>query len=304
MLRQAQCVKLFESKAAGSIEAHAGESILVRRVETYQFTGDANMILKVDRVTSGMYRVRGKSGNHIATLIRSGLKFNLMEFLESKGINVAIPVAEGQVFSFTTTATVDVVIVIFDRYDAGDIKKTDPNGTEAKAYTFVQYMNINTGRATDGDALFDTADSPSEFPDFPCGKVVPANHRISILGFIGCPWRDGQADSKGLYTTHIKLVRNREVLFDEDRGGIPFKAYMITGTSLLYAARETLIGAGVRDLGSTTGAPGDPLIFDPPLVFVAGEELNVSAVVKAYGSSPVWTPLVADLAAILKVERI
>jgi len=303
MLRQGNCVRLFEDVTTGDLECRAGESLLIRRIEAFQDNGDTDIIAKTERVTVGTYRVQGKGGGHLDSYKSNHHEFNIMKFLESVGVNVALPVAEGQVFSWTSDVAINAVMVIFDRYDAGDISKTMPNGSESKEYVFMQYMNVGTALTASGDALFDTSLSPAEFPDFPCGKVVPARHKITLLGLIGCPWCDGQTTGKGFYTTHVKLIKDREVLFDVDRNGIPFKAGRTSGDVLRYSIDYTLIGAGQQSTFGLHAPTGKPLMFDPPLEFVAGEELNVYGVCVAYGSSPGWTTTVPDLAAILKVVK-
>ncbi len=304
MLIQGNCVKEITASGGGDLVAPAGQSIQIRKIEVIESTNDTYLTLKVDRVTVGFYRLQGLSGNHIDSYRAGQLKFNMFEFLKSRGINVEIPIAEGQTFTVSRYAETGHVIIVFDRYDAGDIRADMPNGSAASEYTFLQYMNIATGRATSGDALFDEALSPAEFPDFPCGKSVPANHRITMLGLVGSPWIDGQSGPKGFTTTHIKLIREREVLFDEDRNGLPFKFTDYEGSGNFYAAEGSLIGAGRNDIGGSYDPSGVPLIFDPSLVFEAGVELNIYAVVVAYGTTPTWTDGRADLAAILKVERI
>lgn len=316
MLIQGNCVKLFVGRVtpeepfrlSGELEARAGESLLIRRIETYQTdpfgeSGDTDIILKTDRVTTGVYRIWGKTGNHIETVRTAQHKFNIMEFLEKRGVNVALPVAEGQVFSWSTTAEVRAIVIMFDRYAAGDMVKSAPNGSESKEYVFMQYMNVGTGLDAAGDALFNLSLSPAEFPDFPCGKVVPARHKISVLGLVGCPWCDGAVGVQGFYTTHIKLVKEREVLFDIDRNGIPFHSYSTNSVALLRAAGYSLIGSGQYTLGGGHGGQGDPLMFEPPLDFASGEELNIYAKCTAYGAAPVWTSTAPDLAAILKVVK-
>jgi len=308
MLIQGNCLKVLTGKydavISDSIEAPAGQSLLIKGIYCQPSSNDTYLTLQTDRVTVGFWRLKGQSGNHLSHIRTAVIESNVMEFLAAKGINVSIPVAEGQVFTVSRYAEAGRVVLVFDRFDAGDIRADMPNGSDAKEYTFMQYMNIVMGRTDSGNALFDASLSPAEFPDFPCGKVVPANHRITMLGLVGCPWRDGQSGGIGLYTTHIKLIREREVLFDEDRNGIPFDAYLHTGSTALYAAGFSLIGAGRRMGQSGHSGTGDPLIFDPPLVFEAGVELNVYAVMVAYGDTPVWTADLADLAAILKVEKV
>jgi len=294
----------MEASAGGDLEAPAGQSLLIKAIYCKPSTSDTYLTLQTDRVTVGYYRVAGLTGNHLGHIEGGGLIFNMMEFLTAKGIDVSIPVAEGQTFTVSRYAEAGYVVLVFDRYDAGDIRSDMPNGSDGKEYTFMQYMDIVTGRTTSGDALFDTSLSPGEFPDFPCGKSVPANHRITMLGLVGTPWYAGQSGPKGSYTTHIKLVREREVLFDEDRDGIPFLSYYKSGTSDIYEAEFSLIGSGMHNIGWGNEGTGEPLIFDPPIVFEAGVELNVYAVIVVVGTTPTWESAKADLGAILKVEKV
>lgn len=303
MLKQGNCVKLITASGGGNLIAPAGQSLRIKHIEAIASDNDTYLTLQVDRVTVGYYRLKGLSGNHLDTLMPGALRFNLMEWLNKRGNDVSIPVAEGQTFTVSRYAETGYVIVVFDRYDAGDILATMPNGSAANEYIFMQYMNIVTGIAVSGDALFDAALSPAEFPDFPCGKSVPANHKITMLGLVGSPWIDGASGPKGFTTTHIKVVREREVLFDEDRVGLPFRFADYAGSGNFYAARGSVIGAGHHQIGGSYDATGEPLMFDPPLVFEAGVELNIYAVVVAYGTTPTWTAGRADLAAILKVEK-
>ena len=304
MLKQGNCVKTITASGGGDLEAPAGQSLLVKAIYCVPSSNDTYLTLQVDRVTVGYYRLKGLTGNHLNYIEGAGLIFNMMEYLESKAINVQIPIAEGQTFTVSRYAETGRVIISFERYDAGDMRADMPNGSEGKEYTFLQYMDIVTGVSASGDAIFDKALSPAEFPDFPCGKSVPANHRITLLGLVGTPWQQGDSGPKGFYTSYIKLIREREVLFDEDRNGIPFQSYYTASPSDLYEAAYTLIGSGMHHIGSGMKGAGEPLIFNPSLVFEAGVELGIYAVMVAFGTTPTWVSGLADLAAILKVEKI
>ncbi|GAI84882.1 unnamed protein product, partial [marine sediment metagenome] len=56
--------------------------------------------------------------------------------------------AEGQIFTVKRHSAAGYVIVRYDIYDAGDMLSTMPNGSDAKEFTFMQYMNVGTGRAS------------------------------------------------------------------------------------------------------------------------------------------------------------
>lgn len=303
MLRQTNMIKRLIGSSGGNLSAAAGESLLVKRLECIPSASDTYLTLSVDRVTVGYYRVKGKSGNHLGTILSDYLKSNLMEFLANKGVNVAIPVGEGQTFNVARFAEAGNVIIIYDKYDAGDISPTMPNGSDSKEFTFIQYAKVGTAPTATGDALIDTALSPAEFPDFPCGAVVPALHLIKLLGIVGCPVCNASAANVNFETTFMKLIKGREVLFDEDRNGIPFDAQDAVVTADTYKSNFSLIGSCTPILLNTNViANGDPLMFDPALEFVSGEELNAYLSVIKNGAST-WTDNVDDQAFILNVLR-
>lgn len=303
MLLQANMVKRIIASGGGDLEAKTGESLRVRRIECIPSANDSYLTISVDRVTLAYYRVKGKSGNHLSTMLSAYLKRNLMEYLTDKGINVTIPIAEGQTLNVKRYAEAGNVIIIYDRYSAGDVKDTDPNGTASKLYTFVQYAKVGTAPTASGDALIDTALTPAEFPDFPCSKVVPPLHVIEILGIVGCPFNDGAAGPVGFATTFMKLVKDREILFDSDRNGIPFDAQDAAATALAYASNFSLIGPSTEILLNTNAiANGEPLMFEPVLRFDSGQELNAYLSVIKTGAAT-WTDDVDDQAFILRVRR-
>lgn len=304
MLLQANMIKRITASGGGSLEARAGESLRVKRIEVVPSTNDGYLTISVDQVRVAYYRIKGKAGNHLGTLHGGYLKGNLMGFLAGKGVNVTIPVAEGQSLSIGRYAEAGNVIVIYDRYDAGDVKATDANGSAGKEYTFLQYAKVGTAPTASGDAVIDTALTPAEFPNFPCGAVVPANHNIDLIGIVGSPFVDGAAGPISFASTFIKLMKDREVLFDVDRNGIPFDGQAAAATALAYAGNFSLIGPGTEILLNTNiVTPGDPLIFEPAIPFTQGQELNAILSVVKTGAAT-WTDNVDDQAFILRVKRV
>lgn len=302
-LRQANMVKSLTASGGGTLEAKPGESFRVRRIECVPSTNDTYLTISVDRVTLAFYRVKGKSGNHLGTLHGAYLRRNLMEYLAHRGINVSIPIAEGQTLSVSRYAEAGNVILVYDRYDAGDVKATDPNGSESREYVFIQYAEIGSTPTAAGEVLVDTALTPSEFPDFPCGKVVPANHTIDMLGVVGSPFVAGAAGPVSFSSKYLKMMRDREVLFDPDRNGIPFDGQDSAATTLNYAGNFSLIGPETEILLNTNIiTSGSPLMFDSPLVFTPGQELNVLLTVAKDGAAT-WTAHADDEAFILRVRR-
>lgn len=302
MLLQANMVKQITASGGGDLEAKAGESLRVKRIECIPSTNDTYLTCRVDRVTTAYYRVKGKSGNHLGTIHGGYIKGNIMQFLEMHGVNVSIPVAEGQTFNVSRYAEAGNVMIVYDRYSAGDVLATDPNGSESNIVTFLQYAKIGTTPAASGDHKLDTAITPSEFPDFPCGKVVEARHTIELLGVAAQPFVNAEAGPKAVGTSYMKFVKDREVLFDSDRNGIPFNAVNAAATADSYVANYSLIGSGAEILINTNViTPGDPLMFEPVLRFESGSELNVYLTL-AFTSDPTWDAI-EDVAFILRDIR-
>lgn len=315
MLLQSNMVKRITANEGGDLEAKTGESLRVKRIECIPSANDDYLIISVDRVTIAYYRIKGKSGNHLGTLHEAFIKGNIMEFLTEQGINVTIPIAEGQTLNVERYNEPGDVVIVYDRFSAGNVKETDPNGSASKIYTFMQYAVVGDTPAADGDYQINTAITPAEFPDFPCGKNVPALHTIELLGIAASPFNNGTGMGARFVSNYLKLVRNREVLFDTDRLGIPFEGVDFDQSADLYQSALSLIGSGAEARLSeaymdSMGNPqarryttlGKPLMFNPPLKFSAGEELNVYLTVTKTGAA-VWTAGIDDLAFILRVSR-
>lgn len=303
MLLQANMVKRLTADKGGDLEAKTGESLRVKGIQCVPSTNDDYITITIDRVTVAFYRIKGKSGNQLGTLRFGVLKQNIMEFLTEQGVNVTIPIAEGQTLNVKRADEGGNVMLIYDRHSAGDIKATDPNGSESAIYTFLQYAKIGTTPVAAGDALIDTALSPKEFPDFPCAKVVPSRHTIELLGIAGSPFVAGQTESKGFASSFFKLIRDREVLFDTERHGIPFDGQRALAVSLEYISNFSLIGSCAEiNLSATRVMGGLPLMFEPVLKFESGQELNAYlTLVKT--SDGTWTDGADDQAFILRVRR-
>lgn len=306
MLKQGNCVKRFDADCGYALEANAGESFLIRGLYVTPETDNKFLALKVDRKTVGVYRIYGKSGNHLDVMNNGFIHKNLMEFLQSKGVNCSIPVAEGQSFSVSSIGTFPVVVIVYDTYDAGDIRADMPNGTDSKEYMFIQYMDSSVAVTEAQTVELDTSLSPAEFPDFPCGKSVPANTEIEILGLVGCPCGEGFSESAYIGSTYVKLVKEREVLFDEDRNGIPF-FFQHDDIGSDWNAKFSLIGSCTSmraydfGMGLTYNVTlGNPLMFEPVLKFRSGEELLIYMSFVEAGDRTLGDKI--DLAAIMNVK--
>jgi len=277
MLRQANCIKRALTTVAFSLQADAGESFLIKCIYAGATALAAGYpVLRVDRKTVGCYRGGAIGVNHLGSPDDTYIAQNLMKWLSEHGVNVSIPVAEGQTFTIERSGNTGDVTVVYDIYDAGDITAIMPNGSDAKDFTFIQYMTSSAALASVGDHLLDVSLSPAEYPDFPCGRAVPPRHTIELLGIVGSPVSKGDGTTGHTTSQYLKLIKDRETLFDEDRNGIPFISPENTTAVAMYKTDMSLIGDCVQ-VGADLSDPslGVPLLFDPPLVFESGEELQI-----------------------------
>lgn len=276
MLKQVNCVKRKLNTAGLTLEADVGESLLVKAIFVGRVTTDSYLPVKIDNFSVAYWLVKGKRGNELAGTRLAYDGINLMEYLVNRGLPFTLPIAEGQKLTLGVLDGIGTMQVVYDIYTAGDIVATMPNGTASKTFAFIQYMRETDVLTASGDMLLDKSITPAEFPDFPAGRTVPSNMNIKLHGINASPVADYASSGNGFYSTYLKFIREREVLLDEDRLGIPFLGYSSATSSADYKKVETLVGC----CGEVAVPTGDykidpPMMFDPPIEFTAGQELLV-----------------------------
>lgn len=250
--------------------------------------------------------VPGDVYDEVQALLWTGFHLNetLLSFLGARGIFKGYPIAEGETMTISGMARTDeksITLIIYEQWEPGDISPQQENGSKSPEYLLFNYGDTGAVVNIDGDSLYDNPVSPAEFPDFPWGKVVPANHEIDLLGICGSPRAPGDnITAHHTYTEFIKLVKDREVLFDEDRNGIIFLHRSPNVDSQIDQTAEgfTLIG----NLSEYDNNP--PLMFPAPLTFVAGDELNVYLTTVKEGDGREISQTATELALIEKVRRL
>lgn len=304
MLRQTDCMKHLTASGGGSLEANSGECFLVKGIFVVPSSGDTYLTVKINNFTVAYYRLVGKGGNHLGNVHYYNPGFNLMDYLVKRGLPFSLPIAEGQKLTVSRTAETGNVLILYDSYDAGDIRADMPCGTESKTYGFLQYLTQSTQLSADGNLLLDTTLTPAEFLDFPAGKACPANTSVKLHGIAGSAHNEGGASDAFWYDTYLKLVRDRAVLFDEDRLGIPFLSEA-DGASYdpQYRESKSIIGSGATFAEVAAWYAGrPPLMFAEPLIFTGGEELLVYVSGKIVGTYTTVADKV-DVALIFEVVK-
>ena len=292
-LKEPLMVKRLEDALGGELVADPGQSLLIKDIYCEPSGGDTFLTIRVDKVLCAYYRVEGKSGSHLAYPHDRPYTPTIMGYLAAKGANPFIPVGEGQTVTVIRADETGDVTLVYEIHDAGDITPAMPNGSAALEYIFLNYVTNESVIGADGDYLLDKILVPAEFPDFPVAKDVPAKTRISILGIVGSPVGYMAGAAKGR-TTHLKLIRGRDTLHDEDRDGLVFEGEDQAADATDYEAETSVIGA------LTSDRPEAPLWFPEPLVFEPGEELNPYVTTAGY----VATGIAAELLDVAYIERV
>lgn len=211
--------------------------------------------------------------NEAVQNVTGGRVETLLKFLDRLGLWAGFPVAEGETIKITGVSQANAKqVLVYEIYDAGDMSPQSVNGSKSLTYMFLNYGNCGASINKNGDSLFTTSASPAEFPAFPFGEVVPAKHQIEILGICASPFAPKENDDTDyIYTQFLKLVKDREVLFDEDRQGIIFD-----NRQLDLSGRLDSIAQGFSLIGNKSEYDlNDPFMFNPPLVFLPGDELGI-----------------------------
>lgn len=271
------------AQARLAITAKVGESLLIKRLHFGALHSGGFAELLIDRVSVGFFYIGDINANHLEQYENITLLGNVFDRLIAKGIMAGYPVAEGQTFEViphTAGATV-IGTITYEIHDAGDMTSDMPNGSTSNEFVFLNYGTNTNVIATTTTGALDKTRNPSEYPAFPFGESVPANYTMEILGFLLMVWQDATGTANPNYA-YLKLIKDRNVLFDDDRAGI--------------CVRE---GMGFLSWGPCRDANVDINLFPAPILFESGDELIVQ--MTAGG-----TEIAADdimLAAIQKATR-
>jgi hypothetical protein len=225
----------------------------------------------VDKTTVAYFRVGGGTlGNHLPFQIADEENVTLYRWmLEYLGFT-PIPVASGQSFAIVGVHDADsVVCVEYDEYNAGDVSASEPNGSQANRFQFINYGRY-TGTLADGENRYSVQQTIRQYPAFPFGEVVSAKTNVKILGIVASDISKDVSGTDDQKTTFLKLVRGRKVLFDDDLDGL------INLGQATFATGIVNVGTGQSLVGNYDDVDRrKPFILPVPLEFKEGESLDV-----------------------------
>ena len=298
-LKERNMVRTFTGSGDYELQAKTGESLLIKGIYV---SGSANNFasLYIDKTTVGYFRVAGNRGNHLFFPLQDEQRDqNLLDFMRVRGIFAGYPVGEGQTFIIKNVGGANArCTVVYDKYDAGDITPSQENGTEADSYVFVNYGQPSTAPSAAGDVLLNTSLNPAEFPAFPFGADVPARTEIDLLGIVASDvGRTSGTGANKANSTYLKFIRERVVLFDDNKDGIPLTGSAPASDGVNYGVGQSLIGY-YSDVDQRK-----PYIFEEPLTFTAGEELNAYITTAVSAGSMNLTTEDLEIGLILRIRR-
>ncbi|MBA7548030.1 hypothetical protein ES705_40476 [subsurface metagenome] len=244
--------------------AHSGAGALLENA------GEVDTVLAIDAATANANYLRVPQMSHTP----SSFKETLLAYLGKKGVFKGYPVAEGETFTIDLiTGATAVKMVEYEIYDAGDITSDMENGSKADSWMYVNYGDTGAVLQLVVDTVLGESNNPAEYPDFPFGGIVPAGQKIELIGILAsdvAPALNIAADYS--YTEYLKLMRGREILFDEDHNGLMYYApFTAPDGAVNYIAEGYAVGGNFTQCDLK-----QPHMFDPPIVFMEGEELTVA----------------------------
>lgn len=225
----------------------------------------------------------------------------LLGYMIEQGLMSGYPVAVGETFQLTGVAQANAIqMVTYEIHDEEDMKAVMPNGSRALEYIFVNYGNTGAAITAPGSHLFDTTLNPGEFTDFPFGKVVPAKTEIDLVAILASDFAPSENDgSDSQYTQYLKLIADRETLFDEDRNGL-----LMLGPSGTNVGGRDRIGEGQSLLGNYSDVDFNlPFRFVTPLPFRAGDDLDIYLTTAGAGTYQDIAIADHEIALVLSVKR-
>lgn len=260
-----------------TLRADPGKAFLVKEIGSNNTDPAEFTKVTIDRVTLAYLMTYDGHCNQFWFSHIEKTPLQLMRYLYEMGIFPGFPIAEGQEMRIEPEgATGKNIKIIYEIHDPEDITPEMSCGTNCKEYVFWNYGTNSLEVATEASTLIDKCLTPKEFPDFPFGAVVPAKTQIELLAMLLGNRRLGEPSFD--YVNWLKLLRGREVLFDEERVGIWAK---YSETDFPFHRSDAVIRP-----------------FPEPLLFMPGDELNLQVTL---GDTLPWE---ADQGLICFVEKV
>ena len=220
----------------------------------------------------GYLSVGDSDHNHLSLFPDIANPQSLRKFLELAEMVVDYPVIEGDTFSVRLANASELIKICYEEYEAADMTADLPNGKAAKQLLILLYGTNAKTLDAEGFVTVDKMLTPAEFPNFPFESVVPTGRtfRLHAIAFLDISHNSytGSVDTI-MNTKHLRLTKNREVLFDPDMLG-----FYVRGDGAVTGSINTVVNNGDNQLPYVgNSAAGGFFILPEDVEFKAGDEL-------------------------------
>lgn len=254
-----------------TIEPEENESIRIKKIGLQTVAGPGTITITVGRTVVGFFYVRDKTDQTLLTPnIQGAANQNLIEDNLLPLMTWTYPVANGEKFMITGSTQLRGY-VIYDIYEAGDVKNTEVNGSKSNELNYMLYLTNAAETNTSTSEVYYKLDkklNPVEFIDFPL-TPLPEGYEAEIhhIGALAVTRGNGTANTG--YTRYLRIRRERQILFDpEGKGWLVYGQPTFTANTTSYTY--------VFNTLPTAPTPYQRLyVFDPPLKFRPGEYMDI-----------------------------
>jgi len=254
-----------------ALTAKTNQSLMVTGIQLIRSAVDG-VTISIDKDTVGYFLVREPRGNHLRGYAETViLGHNALSYMHKNNLFSGYPVAPGQSIKCDPPLTGKAKLVFrYDLYEAGDILPTAVNGTESDTYEYMTYGDAGAEITGPGTIKYINSLTPTSLIQFPFKVGVPANTGISVKAIFASGVGNTAAGPSSGFTDRLRLVRDRRVLYDQDRIGFAFRGNTIA------AAATNIRGCELGWLADLTEHdPRPPYILDEAIDFSSGETLDV-----------------------------
>jgi len=278
-LKRVDEFKRYENVAEIELQPNEGEALRIKKIEIDASTDPTFMEVNIGKATVGYFPVMLDGVNFFSVKKLGQDTKNLFDVLKAHGVELTYPVSAGEKFILKFTNVVDYVRVIYDVYEAGDIKSEMPNGSKSETLTYMAILTNKEAITTEDYYTLDKMLNPAEMPDFPI-DIVPSGYQIKVHSIGVIPQLEGSGTDTA-ETDYLRLWYRRQVLFDPDRAG--FK-----------------ISTRINELPPLERQNEEMKFFGEQLSFIEGDELNVQVRAKISGAGS----LSAEKVKVLMIQTI
>tara|TARA_Y100000310_G_scaffold330007_1_gene400890 strand:+ start:698 stop:1576 length:879 start_codon:yes stop_codon:yes gene_type:complete len=272
-------VEKTNGTTALSLQMPAGQSAMIRDIFCdLAAAGAEDIDVSVDR--KRIFSFVAPSTWYLLGSDHPAGAYSILSEIIKAGLFQGIPLGEGETLEITGPGAGDYMEAVYDLYDAPDISPMSMNGSKSKSYQLFQVVSNAGTRATAGDLELNQSDLDTIFPQFPGGAVVPANLRMELRCLFGSTATKGGGAANGEFTQYLKMLRDREDILDKDLTGMTF-----LGDATYVTAAVEYRSEACRFGVSGSFALPHIVVFDPPIVFESGSELNVIATIGRTGAA-------------------